>query len=60
MGFCCKGFCVDFKAKRAPNGSRYEHGQKRCSLCSLFLSTQNARCPCCGVILRTKSRNKRL
>ena len=60
MGFCCKGFCIDFKAKRAPNGSRYEYGQKRCSLCSIFLSIQGARCPCCGAILRTKSRNKRL
>jgi len=59
MGYCCKGVCEDFKGEKIPNGSKYEYGQKRCSLCSIFLTVQGVRCPCCSAMLRTKSRNKR-
>jgi len=59
MGFSCKGVCDSFKGEKIPNGSKYDHGQKRCSLCSVFLMVQGARCPCCSVILRTNPRGKR-
>lgn len=59
MGYSCKGICDNFKGKRILNGSRYEYGQKRCSLCCLFLTIQSSRCPCCSALLRTKSRNKK-
>lgn len=60
MGYCCKGICEEFKGEKVPNGSRYEIGQKRCSMCSMFLTIVSIRCPCCGVILRTKSRTKKV
>ncbi len=59
MGYCCKGICEEYKGKKVPNGSRYEIGQKRCSMCSVFLTISSVRCPCCGAILRTKSRTKK-
>ena len=59
MGYLCKGICEDYKGKRVPNGSRYQIGQKRCSMCSEFLAVESLRCPCCGAILRTKSRSKK-
>lgn len=42
-----------------PNSKKYAIGLKRCSWCEVFLSTEEIRCPCCRMILRTKSRNKR-
>jgi len=59
MGYSCKGICDDFKGEKIPNGSKYEFGQKRCTLCSVFLSFSGVRCPCCSVLLRTKPRGKR-
>jgi len=58
MGYSCKGICYDFKGEKVPNGSKYQHGQKRCTLCSIFLMVQSVRCPCCGALLRTNSRGK--
>ncbi len=59
MGYSCKGVCEEFKGDKIPNGSKYEYGQKRCTLCSIFLSVSGIRCPCCSVLLRTKPRSKR-
>ncbi|EIJ65320.1 hypothetical protein BD31_I0992 [Candidatus Nitrosopumilus salaria BD31] len=59
MTFCCKGVCDTFHEKPLSNIARYEAGQKRCTLCSMFFETTNLRCPCCGARLRTKSRNKK-
>lgn len=59
MGYSCKGVCDDFKGEKIPNGSKYEFGQKRCTLCSIFLNVPGVRCPCCSVLLRTKPRGKR-
>lgn len=60
MTFCCKGICDGIKADSIPNISRYQSGQKRCSLCAIFLDTSDLGCPCCGARLRTKSRNRRM
>ena len=59
MGYSCKGICEEYRGEKVPNGSRYETGQKRCSMCSMFLTIAKLRCPCCGAILRTKSRTKK-
>ena len=59
MTFCCKGVCDTLEVDRVPTGLRYKLGHKRCTLCSIFLETDCNRCPCCGVRLRTKSRNKK-
>ncbi len=56
MGQMCKGVCIEYIGPRMQNGKRYGSGQKRCSYCELFILTDEVRCPCCGVILRTKSR----
>ncbi len=56
MGQMCKGVCIEYIGPRMQNGKKYGSGQKRCSYCELFILTDEVRCPCCGVILRTKSR----
>jgi len=37
--------------------SRYAAGQKRCSICEIFIIWDGANCPCCGMNLRTNPRN---
>ena len=59
MGALCKGLCLEFKQEKIPNAKKYQLGQKRCSWCEIWFETENIRCPCCKMILRTKSRNKR-
>ena len=59
MVYVCKGECDSLKGEKIPNGSKYEYGQKRCTLCGIFMTVSGFRCPCCSVLLRTKSRNKR-
>ncbi|MGI9566657.1 MAG: hypothetical protein ACR2LL_06550 [Nitrosopumilus sp.] len=58
MGRSCRGYCIDYVCQGIPNGIKYEYC-KRCTFCGLFLKTEQVRCPCCKVILRTKPRNKR-
>ena len=59
MGRTCIGICIRYKSTSIPNGLKYKLGQKRCSFCSLFMDTEEIRCPCCKVILRTKPKNKK-
>jgi len=37
MGYICKGVCDGLKGDKIPNGSKYRNGQKRCTLCSIFM-----------------------
>jgi hypothetical protein len=57
----CKGICQQHKALRPANGSgggrRYSAGQKRCTICELFIKWNGLWCPCCGCRLRTKPKN---
>lgn len=57
----CNNFCKEFKSIgiSAKNG-RYGQGQKRCTFCGVFLMWKGIHCPCCGYLLRTKPRSKRL
>ncbi len=57
----CKGTCVRYKAKRSnlPYNLRYVSGQKRCSVCEIYIDWDGNACPCCGFTLRTKPRNTR-
>ncbi len=55
----CKGICERFKAKDFKGKIRYEIGQKHCSKCSVFISYQKVRCPCCQCILRITPRSNR-
>ncbi len=59
MGASCKGICLQLKHKSIPNSKKYQLGLKRCSWCEVFMHTEETRCPCCRMILRTKSRNKK-
>jgi len=59
MGASCKGICIQMKHSSIPNSKKYELGLKRCSWCEVFMATEEIRCPCCKMILRTKSRNKK-
>ncbi len=60
MGRTCKGLCVIMKADSLPNRLRYVLGQKRCTFCGCFFSTEDIRCPCCKAVLRTKPRSKKM
>ena len=57
----CKGKCIQFKAKKPTNGSRYASGQVRCQLCEIYLTPEgvkdNRSCKCCNYRIRTKPRN---
>ena len=55
----CRGLCAYYAADSMENGMRYERGQKRCTYCAVFLSTDGIRCPCCSTILRTRPRRGR-
>ena len=59
MGVMCSGICIRYKSSTMPNGLKYAQGHKRCSYCGLFMDVENTRCPCCKIILRTKSRRKK-
>lgn len=57
----CKGICYKYKSKKSIfNGNgRYALGQKRCSICAIFVKWDGISCPCCNFTLRTKPRNTR-
>ena len=59
MGASCKGLCRLSETIKIPNSRKYEYGLKRCSWCEVWLNTDEIRCSCCKMILRTKSRNKK-
>ena len=59
MGASCKGICRLSEIIKIPNSHKYEYGLKRCSWCEVWLNTDEIRCSCCKMILRTKSRNKK-
>ena len=59
MGASCKGICLKSDVTKVPNSKKYQFGLKRCSWCDVWLDTESVRCPCCKMILRTKSRNKK-
>ncbi len=57
----CKGICSKYKAKSSGTGNKlgkYANGQFRCQQCEIFIKWEGRYCPCCGVRLRTKPRNK--
>ena len=59
MGASCKGVCILSRVTKIPNSQKYQFGLKRCSWCDVWLDTDEVRCKCCKMILRTKSRNKK-
>jgi len=51
----CKEICHRYKATKPPISlTRYGTGQKRCTLCDVFMEWDDKQCPCCGRNLRTK------
>lgn len=52
----CKGICDKYMAQKPLMQSRYAEGQKRCSVCEIFMRWDGNNCPCCGVMLRTSPR----
>ncbi len=59
MVYICNGICDRFKSEKISNGFKYESGQKRCTVCCIFMSTSGSRCSCCSALLRTKSRSRK-
>lgn len=57
----CNGSCKKFKAtNNSAEYGRYEQGQKRCPTCEIFIEWEGLWCPCCGRLLRTKPRARKL
>ncbi len=56
----CNNICKQYKAKGIINNGRYKNGQKRCQSCCIFIIYDGIRCPCCGYMLRSKPRRKKL
>ena len=54
ISLVCKGTCVRHKAQKPLGVSRYNLGQKRCSICEIFINWDGRHCPCCSYVLRTK------
>ena len=52
----CKGICDKYMAQKPLMSSRYAAGQKRCSICEIFIKYAGIHCPCCGTMLRTNPR----
>ena len=59
MGASCKGACRLSEKIKIPNSHKYEYGLKLCSWCEVWFNTDEIRCLCCKMILRTKSRSKK-
>jgi len=57
----CVGTCKNYQGKsNNQEGGRYEQGQKRCPECEVFIVWEGLWCPCCGRLLRTKPRARKL
>lgn len=54
----CKGICSRYKAWVTPSLGIYKKGHKRCKTCEIFIACEGRFCPCCGILLRTKPRNR--
>ena len=52
----CKGICEKYVIQKPFMSSRYTAGQKRCSICDVFIKYDDIHCPCCGVMLRNNPR----
>ncbi|PIN97061.1 MAG: hypothetical protein COU45_04615 [Nitrosopumilus sp. CG10_big_fil_rev_8_21_14_0_10_33_7] len=59
MTYHYNGLCVLHKTIKFSTSRKYENGQKRCSLCSIFIETHNLRGIYCHSLLRTKSRTSK-
>jgi len=56
----CGGVCQRYKAPMpAYNQSRYEIGQKRCTMCGIYVEYEGLFCPCCNFRLRTHRRSSK-
>ena len=55
----CTGKCEVYRATRPAKSGRYESGQKRCQRCDIFLQWSGLWCPCCGLRMRVKPRNRK-
>nr|WP_255430865.1 hypothetical protein [Candidatus Nitrosopumilus sp. SW] len=55
----CRGTCLQLKTNHITTSQKYEKGQKRCTLCAVFMETINIRCPCCNAKLRTRARSNK-
>lgn len=52
----CNGICERYRARRNHDiPSRYREGQKRYSVCEIFIKWDENNCPCCKYKLRTRS-----
>lgn len=52
----CKNLCLRIQAQK---GEKNYQVSKRCSLCSVFIKTDDVHCPCCKYVLRYNVRTRK-
>jgi hypothetical protein len=52
----CKGFCKTI-FHTTSFGGKFPTGLKKCSACYVSIMTEESRCPCCNLLLKTGPRN---
>jgi hypothetical protein len=55
----CKNICQRIKSKLSSGTLRYANGHKYCSICEVYMKTEELRCICCKARLRGNPRNLR-
>ncbi len=55
----CKNICKQYTPTENVIRGRYKNGQKRCSICDLFIVWSGLWCPCCNFKLRSKPKNSK-
>ena len=56
MSCSCNGICIRQKSEPVKG---FHTGQKYCSICSIYITTDKIFCVCCNRKYRTKKRNRR-
>lgn len=56
----CKGECkTTFKRSLGKTIFHYTDGQKRCSVCGVYIRWIGSKCPCCNAVLHVRPRHSR-
>ncbi len=58
--FSCKGLCkTKFNSLIGRSFLRYQNNQKRCSVCDVYFTMIDSKCPCCNAILHVRPRHSK-
>lgn len=55
----CNNRCNAYKAESVPVSQLYTNGEKRCTVCAIYLKCDGYQCPCCGCRLRVRPKGRK-